>query len=380
MPLTWVEISKSALKNNVQQFKNVIGLETLLSPCIKANAYGHGLIETARILESTSIDWFCVNSLQEAEKLRSSGIKIPILIIGYIPLESLETSIDFGFKFVIYNFETLEKLSEIANSKELNSKIKVHLKFESGLNRQGIHYHEIEKFLKKLQEISAIEVEGAYTHFANVEDTTDHSFAEKQLKNFHNSIARAESIIGKIPVKHSANSAATISFPKSHLNLVRTGISTYGLWPSKETYISYIEHTKEKIHLKPVLTWKTKIAQIKTIPSGEFIGYGCTYRTTHKTKIAILPVGYYDGYVRSTQNAHVLINGKRAPIRGRIAMNMIVVDVTDIENLSIEDDVILLGKSGSESITAEDLASWSGTINYEVTTRINESLSRIIVD
>jgi len=183
----------------------------------------------------------------------------------------------------------------------------------------------------------------------------------------------------KIPLKHSANSAATLLFPETHFEMVRPGIATYGMWPSDETFLSFSGERDAKISLVPALSWKTKIAQIKTVPSGEFIGYGCTYKTTRDSKIAILPVGYYDGYDRGISGAHVLIHGKRAALRGRVCMNIIMVDVTDIPEASLEDEVVLMGKSGEEVISPEQFAKWAGTINYEVTTRINERIPRIYV-
>jgi alanine racemase len=161
--------------------------------------------------------------------------------------------------------------------------------------------------------------------------------------------------------------------------MVRAGIATYGLWPSNETYISYMKESSYEFELKPVFAWKTIIAQIKTVGSGEFIGYGCTYKTTRDTKIAILPVGYYDGYDRCTTGAHVLVRGRRAPVRGRVCMNIIMVDITDIPEAEVEDEVVLIGKNGEEKISMELFAQWAGTINYEIPTRINERIPRIVV-
>ena len=178
----------------------------------------------------------------------------------------------------------------------------------------------------------------------------------------------------------TANSAATILFPETHFDLVRVGISSYGMWPSKETYVSYLNERNNGFSLIPAFTWKTKIAQIKDIPPGEYIGYGCTFRTTHDTKLAILPVGYYDGYDRGVSNGYVLVHGKRAFLRGRVCMNIIMADVTDIPEAALEDDVVLIGKSGDEMISAEQFASWASTINYEATTRVNDRIPRILID
>jgi len=197
----------------------------------------------------------------------------------------------------------------------------------------------------------------------------------EQLEKFEKMAARFDP-----KIKHCANSAATMLFPKTYFDMVRVGISAYGMWPSNETRVAVAREVDREIVLEPVLTWKTLIAQIKDVPVGEYVGYGCSSRVSRDSKIAVLPTGYYDGYDRKLSNqAYVLINGKRAPLRGRVCMNMIMVDVTDIPESALEDEVVLLGSQGDETISAEQLGGWIGTINYEVTTRINERITRIVV-
>ena len=380
--LTWVEISADALRENIRQFRKLLD-DKILCVCVKANAYGHGLVEASKIFLEAGADWLSVNSLYEARKLRESGVNSPIYILGYVPFCDLEEAVDLNAQIVVYNKETVLKLSE------LGKPVKIHLKVETGNNRQGILTDEIADFAKFVREFPNIEIEGVSSHFANIEDTTDHSFAEKQLARFGEAVGRLESEGVKIPIRHIANSAATILFPKTHYEMVRIGISAYGMWPSHETYVSHLsgEGSGGKFNLTPAFTWKTKIAQIKKVPAGEFVGYGCTYKTGHDTKLAILPIGYYDGYDRGVSNGYVLICGKRAPIRGRICMNFIMADVTDIPEAKLEDEVVLIGKSGAgvagdnsgETITAEQFASWASTINYEITTRVNERIPRIVV-
>ncbi|NIT55236.1 MAG: alanine racemase, partial [Aliifodinibius sp.] len=227
-----------------------------------------------------------------------------------------------------------------------------------------------------------IKLEGVYTHFANIEDTTDHSYALSQLDQFNKMALRVKEEGFSDVIFHTACSAATLLFPETHFDMVRLGISQYGLWPSRETFLSYkIKHAKNgEDVLQPVMTWKTRISQIKTVPADHFIGYGCSYQTTRETRIAVLPVGYADGYDRALCNqSYVLIGGKRAPIRGRVCMNIMMVDVTDIPGVKLEDEAILLGKQGTEQITAETLAELSDTINYEFVTRINWEIPRIVV-
>ena len=226
--------------------------------------------------------------------------------------------------------------------------------------------------------VKSIELNAMY--FDNIEDTTDHSYARYQLDNFTQICQMLEEHGITIPIKHIACTAATILFPATYFDMVRIGIGMYGLWPSKETYLSCILQNREPIQLKPILTWKTRIAQIKEIPKDAFVGYGCTFRATRDTMLAVLPIGYYDGYSRGFSNvSYVLINGQRAPVRGRVAMDFIMVDVTDIPDVKVEDEVVLLGKDGDDNITADDLASMAGTINYEIVTRINPLIPRMIL-
>lgn len=379
--LTWVEVSKDALRKNITQFRKIIGEDTIMCPCVKANAYGHGIVESSKVFleappgtgSSTGADWLGVNAIYEAKALREAGIDAPIYILGYIPLDSLEEAADLNCRLVVYNKETIDELGR------LDKPVKVHLKAETGNNRQGILTENLVELAKYIQKFEKIKIEGLATHFANIEDTTDHSYAELQLQHFNETIKVLEDAGIQIPIKHCANSAATILFPETRFEMVRPGISCYGMWPSNETYVSYAKEVSDGFELTPAFTWKTKIAQIKTVPPGEHIGYGCTYKTTHPTRLAILPVGYYDGYDRGISGAHVLIHGKRAPVRGRVCMNIIMVEVTDIPEAKLEDDVVLMGRDGDEEISAEQFAQWAGTINYEVTTRVNDRIPRIFV-
>lgn len=370
--LTWVEISRSALQNNMQQFRNIVG-GRILCPCVKANAYGHGLLEVGQVFLEAGADWLSVNALYEAVRLREAAVKSPIYILGYVALDDLQQAVELNCRLVVYNRETVEKLGS------LGKPVKIHIKVETGNNRQGIRVEDLADFVEFVKKFSNIEIEGLSTHFANIEDTTDHSYAEKQLAVFNDAVKRVQACGVNVAIRHCANSAATILFQKTHFEMVRTGIASYGMWPSNETYLAYMREKKGEFELKPALTWKTRIAQIKTIAAGEYVGYGCTYRTGHETRLAILPVGYYDGYDRGLNGAYVLIHGKRAPVRGRICMNIIMVEVTDIPEAKLEGEVILIGSDGGETIAAEQFGTWAGTINYEVTTRINERIPRIIV-
>lgn len=376
--LRWVEIDRSTLEDNIHQFRSLIGDARKMTVVVKSNAYGHGLLEVSHLASEFGADWLGVNSLEEASAIRKSGLDLPIILLGYIPVVELEEAVKNDLRLTVYNRETIEELGKITSA--LKTIAYLHIKTETGVHRQGIRGEDLLPFIEKIRAYPYLKIEGLSMHFANIEDTTDHSYAQKQLETFIEYVDFLGQNDIHIPIKHVACSAATILFPKTFFDMVRVGIGIYGLWPSKETYLSCIQDKREPVNIKPVLTWKTRVIQIKEVAEGAFIGYGCTYKTTRPTKLAVLPVGYYDGYDRLLSNAsYVLISGKRAPVRGRVAMNFITADVTDIPDVRLEDEVVLLGRQGQEQISAEYLASLCGTINYEIVARINPKIPRIIV-
>jgi len=376
--LTWVEISRGALKNNIRAARQRVGKGVRLMAVVKANAYGHGILPVAGCAEEEKVDFFGVNSLHEAITLRNAKIKTPVLVLGYIPLSNLKDAVTHDISIVAYNCETVNKLQELAAKYKKDAKI--HIKVETGLHRQGVNPEDLRDFLKLVKSKKNIIAEGMSTHYANIEDTTEHSYASRQVENFKEAFEAAELEGLSVKYRHTACTAATILFSEVHFEMIRFGIGLYGLWPSKETKISAYERKIGEFNLMPALTWKTRVAQVKDVQPNSCIGYGCSDFVTQKSRIAILPVGYYDGYDRKLSNVgYVLIRGKRAPILGRICMNMCIVDITNIEGVKPEDEVILLGSCDDDSITAETMAAKIGTINYEVVTRINESLPRILV-
>lgn len=376
--LQWVEIDSKALGHNLNEFRRLVGENRLLLATVKANAYGHGLEEVSGVALRAGVDWLGIHSLEEGIRLRQSGFDCPILVLGYVALDDLESAVKHDLRLTVYSMETVRRLALFQPVQ--GKKILLHVKVETGTYRQGIRMDDVLPFIKKVNAYPTLTVEGVSSHFANIEDTTDHSYARYQLRNFQEICRLLEKEEIEIPVKHIACTAAVILFPETLFDMVRVGIGMYGLWPSKETYVSCLLRDREPVCLNPVLSWKTRIAQLKKIPKGGYIGYGCTYRTTRETSLAVLPVGYYDGYSRAFSNiSHVLIRGQRAPVRGRVAMNFIMVDVTDISGVEEEDEVVIIGKSGDERITADALASFAGTINYEIVTRINPQIPRIIL-
>ena len=377
--LNWVELDGGALLHNLHAFRRRLGSGVELSHVVKANAYGHGLELVAREDEASGlVHSLSVISIEELVRVREAGIKLPVMILGYVPLSGWEAVVDAEGSPVIMNRESLEALSK--ESARRGREIKVHLKIETGTHRYGIEEDEIPEYLSLIKTLPGLRLEGLTTHFANIEDTTDHSFALAQLKTFQRVLTRVREMGFPVPLPHAACSAAAILLPEAYFGSARVGISSYGIWPSKETKVSSTHVQGGQMDLRPVMSWKTRIAQVKTVRKGDFVGYGCTWRAPIDSRIAVLPMGYADGYDRANSNvAHVLIRGQRAPVRGRICMNVSMIDVTHIPEAALEDEVVLLGRQGEENVSAEDLAGWCGTIPYEIVSRIAEHLPRIRV-
>jgi alanine racemase len=376
--LSWVEVSEQALGNNVRRFKGHIGGDVKLAAVLKANAYGHGLVETSRIAWKAGADWLAVNSMEEAFLLRRASLRAPIICLAYIPLALLEEAVALEARLTVFNLETVERLGAITG--RLKKTARLHIKVETGTNRQGVKGDDLLHLARAIGRHPYLILEGLSTHFANIEDVTEHQFADYQLSGFHDAVDLLAQNGIAVPIKHTACTAAAILFPKTLFNLARVGIGLYGLWPSKETRISALQARVSLNELEPVLTWKTRIAQIKTVPPGATIGYGCTDLATQVTRIAVLPVGYFEGYDRRLSSiGYVLIRGRRAPVRGRVCMNMTMVDVTNIPGAALEDEVVLLGRQGEDAISAETLAGKIGTINYEIVSRINPQIPRLVV-
>ena len=376
--LVWVELERGAPDHNLTELRRCAAPGVKMCAVVKSNAYGHGVARMVELLASA--DWFGVNCLEEGLEIRALGEKRPVLVLGHVPLSALGEAVAHDLDLTLYNLESLEALAWLDRERRKGRPIRVHLKVETGTGRQGVLAEEIEGFARKLRGLADAELVGVSTHFANIEDTLNHGYAERQIAQFRHAREILQSLGFDPPLVHTACTAALILFPETHHALVRAGIGVYGLWPSRETYLSALLGHRPVPALKPVLSWKTRIAQLKCLPEGSFVGYGCTFRTTRATRVAVLPVGYADGYDRALGNtAHVLVHGKRAALIGRVSMNMCVADVTDIPQARLEDEVVLLGSSGEEKISAETLATWAGTINYEVVTRISPLLERRVV-
>jgi alanine racemase len=374
--LNWIELDSRALKKNIGTIKKLAGPRQIAA-AIKGNAYGHGLPQMVALLMREDVPYIALHSIEEAETARRAGWDRKILIVGYIAHQDLASVIELNLEPTVYNIETINRLGQLTERQ--NQKVNVHLKVETGTNRQGVEPDKLKQTIEAVKKHSGLHLKGVSTHFANIEDTTDHSYASSQLDRFNEIVTKIKKYGLKPQYRHTACSAALLLFEKTKFELVRPGIALYGLWPSKETYLSYRLQGGSNRILEPVLSWRTRVIQIKNIPADSFVGYGCTYRTTSKTRLAVLPIGYYDGYPRSLSNlSHVLIKGRRAPVRGRICMNLIMVDITDIRGVKLEEPVTLLGRNGTEELSADQLASWANTVNYEIISRLGSHIPRII--
>lgn len=371
---TWLEIDTDALAGNVRALRAIVGPDRQLFAVVKANAYGHGAEIIGPAALAAGADRLAVATLGEAVALRQAGVGAPILLLGYTPGYLGEELLRWELAATLYDIETARQWSAAAAG--AGKQIAVHVKVDTGMHRLGLAPTDALSFLLLLAELPGLYVEGIYTHFSTA-DETEQSYARTQLKAFTDLLGTLSAIGQRPPIAHAANSAATLTLPDSHLDAVRSGIALYGLHPSPEVSLPDA--------FQPVLSWKARIAQTKILRPGEPVSYGNTWRAPRLSIVAILPVGYADGFPRAPRTwQSVLIHGQPAPIVGRVCMDMTVVDVTALckawEVVQAGDEVVLIGRQGAATIPAEEVARRTETINYEVTSRLMARLPRIAVN
>jgi len=354
---TWIEIDLDAIAQNVKNIKQLIGEKKELMAVVKGNAYGHDILEVSSVVLNNGATRLAVARLEEGIFLRKAGITVPILILGLTLKQQAELLVSYNITPTVCEYEMIEKLSESAIKED--KVVKVHLKVDTGMGRIGIFFYDILRFIKRIRALKNVEIEGVFTHFS-VADGKDKTYTEEQFKKFMEVLTVLEKEEIKIPIKHVGNSATLLDLPHMWLDLVRPGISIYGLYPSTEV--------QKTIKLIPAHSFKTRIIFLKELSAGEYISYGRTYTTIKKrTKIASLPVGYADGYNRLLSNkGEVLARGRRFPIIGRICMDQCMIDVSSLLEVKIGDEVVLWGRQGEEEITVEEISEKIGTINYEI--------------
>jgi alanine racemase len=367
---TWAEIHLDNLAFNFQSVKSFVGNEIKYMAVVKADAYGHSAVECSKKLEIEGIDWFGVALPEEGLELRENGINKPILCLGSFWTGQESLLLQNNLTPTIFRIEIAEKLNQAA--KERGIIADVHIKVDTGMNRVGVRFDELKEFVEKLKKCSNLRVDGVMTHFATADNLEENDFTNLQIKRFNESVELLEENGFRPNYKDLANSPGAIAHPNSLGNMVRLGGVLYGLGGD------VLPKEIEKPELKPVLTLHSKISLLKHLPIGETLGYSRTFIIGRESIIATIPIGYQDGYMRALSNyCKVIINGVYANVVGRISMDWALIDVTDVPNVKIDDEVILIGEKDGLKITSEDLAMKTNTISYEITCGINQRVTRV---
>ncbi|MBI5730223.1 MAG: alanine racemase [Ignavibacteriales bacterium] len=365
---TRLEIDLNILADNYAKIKKFVAPAKMM-PILKANAYGHGLVRVAQLMQELKTDYLGVAVLEEGILLREQGITIPILVLGGIWGNQIPLFLKHDLTITASSIGKLNQIDEFAA--QMKTKAKVHLKIDTGMERIGVHYYTAEKFLEAAVKCKNIRIDGIYSHLANSEER-DTSYTLTQLERFQEVLRFFEKHSIEIPLRHIANSGAILQMPEANLDMVRPGILLYGVYPSNE-----VEKT---IFVQPALTWKSLVVYFKIIKAGHPVGYGLTWKPEHDIRAVTVPLGYGDGYFRSmSHKAEVLIRGKRYPVVGSISMDQIVVNIEN-DSAFNGDEVILIGQEGSNKITVEELAEWAETIPYEILTNINTRVPRVYLE
>lgn len=364
----YAEVSLDAIEHNIDEVRKKVGEDVWILAVIKADGYGHGAYPIAERLKD-KVQYFAVATIEEAVELRQAGVTLPILILGYTSPCQYDDIIKYDITQTIYSLDTAQKMDEAG--KRAGKKGKIHIALDTGMTRIGFVMSE--QSVKEVVAVSKLEnvfLEGMFSHFSCA-DMRDKAYSKKQMENYDWFAKRLlqEGVV--IPVKHLCNSAGIIEFDSHRFNMVRSGIITYGLYPSDEV-------RTDEVVLSPALTWKTHVVNVKTVEAGHGVSYGATFVTKESTCIATLSVGYADGYPRSLSNkGRVIIHGQYAPIIGRVCMDQMMVDVSHIEDVQVEDEAILVGRDGDAAISVEEAANLAGSFNYEFVCGISKRVKRI---
>ena len=376
-PAQWIEIEGDALDHNLGLFRRIITADAALMAVVKANAYGHGLAQVAtRAVRHAA--WLGVHSAGEARQLRSMGLEGPILVMGFVPPSDFR-DLDSDVHLLVSSAQSLEWAKTYRQ--QTGIALPVHIKVDIGTKRQGVSVDALPDLFAVASKCS-VDVVGIASHYANIEDTIEHDFARVQMKRFHEAIDLVRRELGELPpFIHASCSASALLFRETDFSLVRVGISMYGHWPSRETRLSWtLEHRDGRVQLRPALSWKTIVGQLQTVERDASVGYGRTWTARRDSQLAVIPVGYADGYLRALGNrARVLIRGRSAPVVGRVCMNILMADITDIPGVGIGDEVVLIGRQGDDRVDVEELASLSDTINYELLARLSPTIPRTVI-
>ena len=360
-------IDHEALRSNLRQIRDKVGSRVKILCMVKANGYGHGATEISPTLARAGADAFGVATLEEAVQLREAGIQAPLIVLAGVFPAQLDTFVEYKLTPVVHDLISLKALNRESSRRQVE--LGVHLKIDTGMGRLGFLAAEADQWIAAIKQAESLHIQGVFSHFSHAESVQG-DYTQKQLEIFKRVLGQLRSADVIPDLVHLANSAATITLPAAYFDMVRPGLMLYGVYPSP--------NMKEQINLKPVLSWKTKILQLKNVPSGTSVSYGQTYVTERESLIATLPIGYADGYPRVLSNrGEALVRGQRARIAGRVCMDLTMIDVTDIRNVRQGDEVVLLGRQGGAEISADEIAAWANTISYEILTSIGTRVPRI---
>ncbi|WP_299001415.1 alanine racemase [uncultured Tenacibaculum sp.] len=378
---SFIEISESAIKNNIDFIKNHLGNEVTFSSVVKGNAYGHGIRTYCTLAYKYGVRHFSVSDANEAYEVKKAlpQKEVTIMIMGMIHNSQIEWAVENNIEFYVFEIDRLQVAVEAA--RKLKIPAKIHIEIETGMNRTGFVLKDIAKVLAYVQEnLEYLVVKGICSHLAGAESISNYKRITDQQKKFRKAINKINQHEFLTPDFHLASSAASIRYPKTRYDLVRIGILQFGFFPTKEILVHYLnKHRIFESPLQRVISWKTQVMDVKTVKSGQFVGYGTSFFTNHEIKIAIVPVGYSSGYSRSLSNrGKVLIRGKRHNIIGTVNMNMMAVDVTYADNVEKGDEVVLIGDQGDREITVSSFNDYIQIINYELLTKLPDNLPRII--
>jgi len=377
-----ITLKERSVKNNISFLRSRFDDKVKISAIVKANAYGHGIEQIVPVFEKYGIDHFSVFYYSEAIRVYNSLSKPrAIMVMGWLSDENIRDAIDKGIEFFVFNIDRLNTAIKFA--RELDVKAKIHVETETGMNRSGLDFKELESAIDIIKEnLSYLEITGFCTHLAGAESISNYFRIQSQLQKYSEMFANfiANDLIPKY--KHVANSAAAFVYPEARMDLVRVGIMLYGFWPSTEVFIQYINNQDNRIDpLKRILGWTSQIMAIKEIKSGEFVGYGISYLAQTNITTALVPIGYSMGYSRSLSNkGRVLIRGRRCSVIGVVNMNMIIIDITNVKNVELGDEVVLIGKQGKLEIKVSAFSDLSEELNYEILAHLSESISRIVIN
>ncbi|NDD27215.1 MAG: alanine racemase [Proteobacteria bacterium] len=393
--LVWVEVDLDAIGHNFTSLQKMAEPAAVMA-VVKSFAYGHGLVPVAKRVAERGARAFCVASMDEAVALREAGIMGEILVICPVRIDEAALAIRHDIIVAVFDLESATAMGRVA--RDAGGRLKVHAKIDTGLGRLSVLADEGLAFVQALASVDGIAVDGIYSHLADAEGL-DQSMTLRQHARFEQVFNEVVQAGVTVRCRHIAGSAAALLIPRLRYDYVRVGVALYGLWPSEETHLLMLAgaHSLTELLadadaqsrgvralsslLRPALQLKARVVQIKEVPTGWTVGYGCTYRTRRPTRVAVLPLGYADGYDRGFSNCgEVLIRGRRAPVIGRVCMNLTMVDVTDIPEANVSDEAVLIGRQGGDELTAEAVAATIGTIHYELVTRIRWDLPRVYTE